>query len=125
MKIYKEVLIESAEQAEALHEGTVATRDGHLPRLSVIDAQGHHWVTGTRPGNVHPVDMIGWTALIPVEAEVEQRTVLAGSNAPFTGLYGSLDDDRLRDKEGNDITESYKRWVQTLPAQTRIVSEWQ
>ena len=70
--LYRSVLIESAEQAEALPEGTLA-------RHAVGPGMDHaHKV---RPlgrdlwlavgGNCTNAEMVGWTALMPIEAEEE------------------------------------------------------
>lgn len=67
--LYKPVLIESAEQAEALSIGTVATR-GAIAAVRVPE-QTHDkpWRSGVL-GWAH-VSAIGWTALVPIEAEEE------------------------------------------------------
>ena len=67
--LYKPVLIESAEQAEALPDGTIATRDRAWPRILLRDETGHHWASGGMAGFMYTVDMTGWTALVPIEAE--------------------------------------------------------
>ena len=69
MKLYKEVLIESAEQAEALPIGTIAAR-GSIAAVRVPE-QTHDepWRSGVL-GWGH-VSAIGWTALVPIEAEEE------------------------------------------------------
>lgn len=60
--VYIPRLIESAEQADALPQDTVATKDGGWPRIKDDD----RWET---PVEDHTsADMIGWTALVPVEA---------------------------------------------------------
>lgn len=70
--LYRPVLIESAEQAEALPDGTVATRDGHLPRILLRDETGQHWASGdAMSGFMYALDMRGWSALVPIEAEEE------------------------------------------------------
>lgn len=82
--LYKPVLIESAEQAEALPEGTVAnrvltfesTRDTVAqPEVAVkigvnawsstaVDADAWDWLDR---------HLVGWTALVPIEAEEERE----------------------------------------------------
>ena len=72
--IYVPRLIESAEQAEALPRGTVATYGEKSAKLT-----GHHvGHVGTRGdvwlciGEFMPnADMVGWTALVPIEAVEE------------------------------------------------------
>lgn len=63
MKLYKGVLIESAEQAEALPEGSILlTTYGPAGR----DHRGDWWVGLSK---VHPNLMRDRTALVPIEAE--------------------------------------------------------
>lgn len=94
MKIYREVLIESAEQAEALPDGTVATHRDHWPLEKFRDVwegcdttRGHSQVTG-------------WTVLVPVEVkevnvvaqgileyDMNGRVVLEQANQPSARDY--------------------------------------
>lgn len=76
MKLYREVLIESIEQAEALPIGTVAKKEATTvvggtwyapPRVSI--GRG----TWTGDDLYRSADMVGWTALVPMEAEEETR----------------------------------------------------
>lgn len=63
--LYRPVLIESAEQAEALPEATVAVHPDHWPRekfQSVWQECDGLWDNSA---------MVGWTALVPIEAEEE------------------------------------------------------
>lgn len=131
--LYRPVLIESAEQAEALPTGTVAVRDGALPRLLVVDATGPHWLTGTRaPGYVHPTDMIGWTALVPIEAEEE--TSVAVSASGFRDIAAHPYSEASMDSDGNvwfgeglsrvDVTEQFNEWAKQH-ARTRLVTPWE
>ena len=75
MKLYKEVLIESAEQAEALPDGTLA--HGHWPDRQYGDGLvkkiGGAWMPRSVTGiGLAPSDaLVGWTALVPIEAEEE------------------------------------------------------
>ena len=69
--LYKPVLIESAEQAEALPVGTLA-RDGDLS--VAVKAEDGHWArTDVADGlpMMGSSSMAGWTALVPIEAEEE------------------------------------------------------
>ena len=70
--LYRPVLIESAEQAEALPIGTLARHDDHMPVEKWRDEDGSaHW--GYIEESVE-VDLLrGWTALVPIEAEEETR----------------------------------------------------
>lgn len=70
--LYRPVLIESAEQAEALPVGTLARHAAgpgmdHAHKVSPIGRDV--WVTVG--GNCTNAEMVGWTALVPVEVEVE------------------------------------------------------
>ena len=68
--IYVPRLIESAAQAEALEPGTIATLAGAYPCCKNARQE---WTTSGSTGWWGNADMIGWTALMPVEAE-EQAT---------------------------------------------------
>ena len=76
--LYKPVLIESAEQAEALPVGTVATYRGVCCgfEVAIRDEDGEWW---DAPGGINQKGpaytdqtITGWTALVPVEAEEER-----------------------------------------------------
>ena len=69
--LYRPVLIESAEQAEALPLVTLATA-GHIPRIARKSRPVQWDSTGGSFGNRH---MIGWTALVPIEAEEEFQDI--------------------------------------------------
>lgn len=84
--LYKPVRIESAEQAEALPRGTVAIRhdgDWHDAAVKLYDnawqeASAEDWATSNG-------EMVGWTALVPVEAKEETRDhpgVMLPTNPP-------------------------------------------
>ena len=70
--IYIPVLIESAEQAEALPVGTVATDLGtSIVSAAVRTDVGLGWfVSGDEMTDMHE-HLVGWTALVPIEAEEE------------------------------------------------------
>ena len=68
--LYKPVLIESAEQAEALPVGTVATVTGGAD-AAVRVAFGNGWSVSGDELTDASEHMIGWTALVPIEAEEE------------------------------------------------------
>ena len=75
--IYAPRLIESAEQAEALPVGTVATFRGVCCgfEVAIRDQDGEWWDAPggiTQKGPAYTDQTItGWTALVPIEAEVE------------------------------------------------------
>ena len=64
--LYKPVRIETAEQAEALPEGTIAAHDEHWP---AVRCTPNRWESSAR--DMEHAEMIGWTALVPIEAEEE------------------------------------------------------
>ena len=70
--LYKPVLIESAAQAEALPVGTVATDLGaRIVSAAVRTDVGLGWfVSGDEMTDTHE-HLVGWTALVPIEAEEE------------------------------------------------------
>lgn len=88
--LYKPVLIESVEQAEALPVGTVATYRGVCCgfEVAIRDQDGEWW---DAPGGINQKGpaytdqtITGWTALVPIEAEVEVDTdyYTGGDGAP-------------------------------------------
>ena len=67
--LYREVLIESAEQAEALPEGTIATvQVGPAPYYK-FDGRWHWGADGGFAAR----SPVGMTALVPIEAEEEWK----------------------------------------------------
>lgn len=72
--LYKPVLIETVEQAEALPVGTVATDLGtSIVSAAVRTDVGLGWfVSGDEMTDMHE-HLVGWTALVPIEAEEETR----------------------------------------------------
>ncbi|MCW1805291.1 hypothetical protein [Brachybacterium squillarum] len=73
--LYRQVLIETAEQANALPIGTIA-KDGDLS--VAVKAEDGHWArTDVADGLPMMSDrsMVGWTALVAVEAEEETHSV--------------------------------------------------
>ena len=75
--LYRPVLIESAEQAEALPIGTVATHDkgsgmDHAHKLFPPLGHTESLLWASLTGLVSNAGMVGWTALVPIEAEEER-----------------------------------------------------
>ncbi|WP_270409512.1 hypothetical protein [Brachybacterium paraconglomeratum] len=74
--LYRPVLIESAEQAESLPDGTLA--HGHWPDRQYGDGLvkkiGGAWMpkSVTEIGLAPSDALVGWTALVPIEAEEER-----------------------------------------------------
>ena len=65
--LYRPVLIESAEQAEALPEGTVATSEFGFAREKWCGG----WTGADGDALYDHLHMLGWVALMPIEAEEE------------------------------------------------------
>lgn len=73
--LYRAVLIESAEQAEALPVGTVAILGWGLGS-DIRTRTSNGWIT--RTGSVLPsADVVGWTALVPISVEDLIRDTVA------------------------------------------------
>ena len=64
--LYRPVLIETAEQAEALPEGAIATHDEHWP---VVRCTPNRWESSAC--DMEHAELVGWTALVPIEAVEE------------------------------------------------------
>ena len=77
--LYRPALIESAEQAEALPEGTIATHDEHWP---AVRCTPNRWESSAR--DMKHADMVGWTALVPIEAEEGTDTIQTGAEHSCT-----------------------------------------
>ena len=83
--LYKPVLIESAEQAEALPVGTVAILGWGLGS-DIRTRTSNGWIT--RAGSVLPsADVVGWTALAPIEAEEEHVAPDAGTYSRYVTAW--------------------------------------
>ena len=80
--LYRPVLIETAEQAEALPEGTVLIREDHFAFQKYagqfVSADPHDLPTGAA------WEVVGWTALVPIKAEEETRLHIVRSGAHTT-----------------------------------------
>ena len=81
--LYRPVLIESVEQAEHLPVGTVAMhRIG--PGAAVRVGYGLGWSMGGEEMSEHHSHMVGWTALVPIEAEKGTDTIQTGAEHFYT-----------------------------------------
>ena len=90
--IYKPALIETAEQAEALPLGTVALYTAALPQDMTALVLGGDGIDGPGWQDEHEIKeheyVIGWTALVPIEAEEEMDTdYYAGGDGSPTRRY--------------------------------------
>lgn len=72
--LYRPVLIESAEQAEALPEGTIITHAEYHPQEKFAGLWGRNRNTSRQLAQQD-----GWMALVPIEAEEEWKTLHEGS----------------------------------------------
>ena len=69
--LYRPVLIESAEQAEALPVGTVGHEPPHL--YAYIKKARNYWRGTGDDAALTDYEMLPFTALVPLEAEEETR----------------------------------------------------
>lgn len=73
--LYRPVLIESSEQAEALPRKALVfdnETDGWIqPLIKAGRGDGDWFWMGDDEWEPHPEDLIGWTALVPIEAAEE------------------------------------------------------
>ena len=76
--LYKPVLIESAEQAEALPIGTVGHEPPHL--YAYIKKARNYWRGTGDDAALTDYEMLPFTALVPIEAEEEwgERAIAEG-----------------------------------------------
>ena len=84
--LYKPVLIESVEQAEALPEGTVATSEFDFAREKWCGG----WTGADGDALYDHLHMLGWVALVPIEAEEDFQK--AGGASVYDGGMGSWPD---------------------------------
>lgn len=75
--LYRPVLIESAEQAEALPEGTIIIHAENYPQEKFAGLWGRE-----RNSSASLAEEEGWSALVPIEAEEETRHGLVGLIVP-------------------------------------------
>ena len=128
--LYKPVLIESADlPMDKFPEGTIATHPDHWP---VERCSCSRWES-EGPDRYDP-DMVGFTALVPIEAEEEARGITTWprpDNAPWperSDLYSnSAGEHYYRDEDGvaHDITEEMTAWLAAQPVHTRYVTPWE
>lgn len=126
--LYKPVKIESAEQAEALPVGTTVTHPDYWPR-----EKGNLLGSWEGPGDaMQNAEMVGWTALVPIEAEEETSVVVSapGSRDIDSHPYSEAN----MDSDGNvwfgeghrrvDVTEQFNVWTKQH-TRTRFVTPWE
>ena len=86
--LYKPVLIESAEQAEALPIGTVGHEPPHL--YAYIKKARNYWRGTGDDAALTDYEMLPFTALVPIEAEEDFQK--AGGASVYDGGMGSWPD---------------------------------
>lgn len=72
--LYRPVRIETAEQAEALPIGTVAINGG----LAACKSDRYSWDCNGGHEETPNARMVGWTALVPVEAHTQDHAPIPG-----------------------------------------------
>ena len=128
--LYKPVLIETAEQAEALPVGTV----GHeLPRLyAYIKRARNYWRETGDDAALTDYEMLPFTALVPIEAEEETSVVVRA--AGFRDIAAHPYSEASMDSDGNvwfgdglsrvDVTDEFNEWAKRH-TRTRLVTPWE
>ena len=135
--LYKPVPIETIEQAKALPVGTFATRyvnDGLSPRREMSVREDREdsaikWWHGFGGYTSHE-PMIGWTALVPIEAGEETSKTFPDGQPYYTHTRVGGGPRRyiVRDDEGNqlaDVTDEVNAWEATRKTRTRLVTPWE
>ena len=133
--LYRPVLIESAEQAEALPKGAVVF-DGAPEDGDTYVRVGGDWHTNGYPGVLSEALALGFTvtALVPIEAEKEAQGITTWprpDNAPWpkhSDLCGNSDGGYYyREDDGtvHDITEETTAWLDAHPVRARLVTPWE
>ena len=124
--LYRPVLIESAAQAEALPDGTMAQH----PEMWSREKYEGRWHDGTAVRSAG--EMTGWTALVPIEAEEETSVIVSapGSRDIDAHPYSEAS----MDSDGNvwfgdglrrmDVTEQFNEWAKQH-TRTRYVTPWE
>ena len=119
--LYRPVLIESADlPMDKFPEGTIATHPDHWP---VERCSCSRWES-EGPDRYDP-DMVGFTALVPIEAEEETVVAIEPGN-PYA--------EASMDSDGNvwfgdgifpvDVTEKFNQWA-SKNQRTRYVTPWE
>ena len=80
--LYRPVLIESAEQAEALPIGTVGHEPPHL--YAYIKKARNYWRGTGDDAALTDYEMLPFTALVPIEAEKGTDTIQTGAEHFYT-----------------------------------------
>lgn len=101
-RVWIERPIESVEDAEALPEGTPAIAEHDFVRDRCIGG----WTGGNGDLLYSHADMVGWTALVPVEAEVEWATDESLGRWSTDGIYPSPEA-VLRDRWTDPLVRRY------------------
>ena len=128
--LYRPVLIESAEQAEALPIGTVGHEPPHL--YAYIKKARNYWRGTGDDAALTDYEMLPFTALVPIEAEEETSVIVSapGSRDIDAHPYSEAS----MDSDGNvwfgdglrrmDVTEQFNEWAKQH-TRTRYVTPWE
>lgn len=119
-RLYRPVLIESAEQAEALPVGTVATDLGaRIVSAAVRTDVGLGWfVSGDEMTDMHE-HLVGWTALVPIEAEEEW-----GGSRPNSGAWECQNRSHAEDDAAGWNRSAGPDGFHSVPVR-RLVTPWE
>lgn len=100
--VYIPRLIESAEQAEALPEGTVVFIEkpwGDTTRREVgTKDHGEWWGSDCDVNFLGAEGLVSWTALVPIEAEEEWTAMGTDDGEPWIALVGPVGIDGSREE---------------------------
>ena len=131
--LYRPVLIESAEQAEALPEGTIMFLPAGPHVWTARDPGGEFLDHYGRPWHFENTqDDEPFTALVPIEAEEETSVVVRASG--FRDIAAHPYSEASMDSDGNvwfgeglsrvDVTEQFNEWAKQH-TRTRYVTPWE
>ena len=120
--VYVPVPIESTEQAEALPIGTVLT--ARTPRRAAIKDIAGHWLFDGERWPRDDADMIGWTALVPVEADEQYAVHWNEGDEPYPAGDFTIYHHSSRE-EALEVVADAEPWEGTPVARTRLVTRWE
>ena len=114
--LYRPVLIETAEQAEALPEGTIISY--RLAPTVLISDEERVWVDG-EDAVMTGADLYAardvWAVLAPIEAEEEKRSVARHSGGGQTNY----------NTEAAGNPGRMGEYIASLPVESRYVTPWE
>lgn len=112
--LYRTVPIKTVEQAGALPAGTIALHEwGHGTTAYTLTSG--RWVTSHGTAVPHS-EVVGWTALVPVEAEEEWGTQHDGGDPHADGTQA----------EAHAASDEWRQWGDEPPRVIRrLVTPWE